>query len=77
VRTAILHQMFYAERTDPDRLFRYCLTRADHRDFFIRKAIGWALRQYAKTDPEAVRAFVRKHDRALSPLSVREAVKNL
>jgi 3-methyladenine DNA glycosylase AlkD len=76
-RTAILHQLTYAERTDPDRLFRYCLARAGHRDFFIRKAIGWSLRQYAKTDPAAVGAFVRTHQSVLSPLSVREALKRV
>ena len=44
------------------RLFRYCTAQAEHRDFFIRKAIGWALREYAKTDPAAVRAYVRAHE---------------
>jgi 3-methyladenine DNA glycosylase AlkD len=76
-RTAILHQLTYKERTDVERLYRYCLARADHRDFFIRKAIGWALRQYAWTDPDAVRRFVTAHRGELSPLSVREATKNL
>jgi 3-methyladenine DNA glycosylase AlkD len=76
-RTALLHQLRYKERTDTDRLFRYCLARAGHRDFFIRKAIGWALRQYAWTDPEPVREFVAAHRDVLSPLSVREALKNL
>ena len=75
-RTAILHQLTYGADTDADRLFRYCLARADHRDFFIRKAIGWALRQYAKTDPAAVAAFVTAHEHRLSPLSVREARKS-
>jgi 3-methyladenine DNA glycosylase AlkD len=76
-RTAILHQLRFRERTDADRLFRYCLAMAGHRDFFIRKAIGWALREYARTDPDRVRAFVRAHERTLSPLSVREALKHL
>jgi 3-methyladenine DNA glycosylase AlkD len=76
-RTALLHQLTYRDRTDVDRLFRYCLARADHTDFFIRKAIGWALRQYAWTDPEPVRAFVEEHRAVLSPLSVREALKNI
>ena len=76
VRTAILHQLRYKAQTDSDRLFRYCAVNAGHRDFFIRKAIGWALRQYAKTDPYAVRDFVASQP-ALSNLSVREAVKNL
>jgi len=76
-RTAILHQLTYRERTDADRLFRYCLAQAGHRDFFIRKAIGWALRQYAWTDPDAVRRFVRAHAASLSTLSQREALKNI
>ncbi len=46
-------------------------------DFFIRKAIGWALRQYSKTDPEAVRSFVAKHEAELSGLSKREALLTL
>ena len=49
----------------------------EDRDFFIRKAIGWALREYAKTDPAWVRAFVAAHDDGLSPLSRREAMKHL
>lgn len=77
IRTAILHQLRYKERTDTQRLFRYCLARAGHPDFFVRKAIGWALRQYAWTDPGTVRAFVSAHRDELSPLSVREALKNL
>jgi 3-methyladenine DNA glycosylase AlkD len=71
-RTAILHQLSYKDRTDADRLFRYCAARADHPDFFIRKAIGWALRQYGKIDPGAVRAFVDRTP--LSGLSRREAL---
>jgi len=76
IRTAILHQLRYKSQTDTDRLFRYCVTHAGHGDFFIRKAIGWALREYAKIDPEAVRRFV-KAQTTLSGLSVREALKNL
>ncbi|GAA4683885.1 DNA alkylation repair protein [Phytohabitans rumicis] len=75
VRTAILHQLRYREATDAARLFRYCTRQAGHPDFFIRKAIGWALREYAKTDPAAVRSYVEAH--RLAPLSVREALKNL
>ena len=75
-RTAILHQLSYRGRTDTDRLLRYCEARATHTDFFIRKAIGWALREYAKTDPDAVRRFVQTHT-TLSGLSAREALKNL
>jgi 3-methyladenine DNA glycosylase AlkD len=77
IRTALLHQLSAKEATDADRLFRYCVAQAGHRDFFVRKAIGWALREYARTDPAAVGGFVRAHERRLSPLSVREAMKNL
>ena len=74
-RTALLHQLRYGERTDADRLFRYALRRADSQEFFLRKAIGWALRQYARTDPEAVRSFLASNERRLSPLTRREALK--
>jgi len=49
---------------------------ADH-DFFIRKAVGWALREYAKTSPEWVAGFVAEHAEAMSPLSRREALRGL
>jgi 3-methyladenine DNA glycosylase AlkD len=74
-RTAILHQLTYKEETDAARLFRYCARQAEHRDFFIRKAIGWALREYSRTDPEAVRSFVESH--RLAPLSAKEALRLL
>jgi 3-methyladenine DNA glycosylase AlkD len=77
VRTAILHQLTFKEATDAGRLFRYCTAQAGHTDFFVRKAIGWALREYAKTDPHAVRTFVTAHHSRLAALSVREALKNL
>lgn len=76
-RTAILHQLKFGPRTDAERLFRYCETQIEHRDFFVRKAIGWALRQYASTDPDAVRAWVAAHDQRLSGLSRREALKHI
>ncbi|WP_418955836.1 DNA alkylation repair protein [Streptomyces tritici] len=76
-RTALLHQLRFKDATDAERLFAHCLRRAGHPDFFIRKAIGWALREYAKTSPAEVRAFVTAHAAELSPLSVREALKSL
>ncbi|MYV69698.1 DNA alkylation repair protein [Streptomyces sp. SID2131] len=76
-RTALLHQLRFKGTTDADRLFDHCLRRAGHPDFFVRKAIGWSLREYAKTAPAEVRAFVAAHGSRLSPLSVREALKNL
>lgn len=76
-RTAILHQLMFKDDTDTSRLFAYCEMRMADTEFFIRKAIGWALRHYARTDPDAVRAFVATHDASLSGLSKREALKNL
>jgi 3-methyladenine DNA glycosylase AlkD len=62
---------------DPARLFAYCTAQAGHPDFFIRKAIGWALREYAKVDPAAVRGYVPAQRARLAPLSVREALRNI
>ncbi|MFI8241734.1 DNA alkylation repair protein [Streptomyces sp. NPDC085866] len=76
-RTALLHQLRYKERTDTDRLFAYCLLQSGHPDFFVRKAIGWCLREYAKTDAEAVRGFLARERSRFAPLTVREALKNI
>lgn len=75
VRTAILFQNRWKDDTDRALLFANIERQAGHPDFFVRKAIGWALRQLAFTDPEAVRTFVRTH--TLAALSVREAMKHL
>jgi 3-methyladenine DNA glycosylase AlkD len=74
-RVALLHQIGYKDRTDTKRLFHACERRATDSEFFVRKAIGWALRSYARTDMRAVRAFVDAHPE-LSPLSRREALKH-
>ncbi len=76
-RTAILHQLKYKQNTDADRLFSYCATQAISTEFFIRKALGWALREYAKTNPQAVQSFVGDNVATLSGLTRREALKNL
>ncbi|MDA5282604.1 DNA alkylation repair protein [Streptomyces sp. Isolate_45] len=76
-RAGLLHQLTYKSATDAGRLFAHCRRLAGHPDFFIRKAVGWALREYAKTDPAAVRAFVTAERDRLAPLSVREALKSL
>ena len=77
-RTAILHQLRYKERTDAERLFRYCTAQAGHKDFFIRKAIGWAL---AGVRPHQIPMRYGRtsaaHRAELSPLSMREATKHL
>ena len=74
-RIAVIHQLGRKERTDTVRLERAIARNVDHPDFFVRKAIGWALREYARTDPGYVRAVVARHP--LSPLSRREALKHL
>lgn len=73
VRTAVIHQLKARDDTDTDRLARYCRIAAAHPDFFVRKAIGWALRQYSYVDPEWVETFVAATE--LSGLSTREALK--
>jgi 3-methyladenine DNA glycosylase AlkD len=74
VRSALLHMNGWKAATDADWLFAACLARADHSDFFVRKAIGWALREHSKVDERAVVAFVAAHGDELSPLSRREAL---
>jgi 3-methyladenine DNA glycosylase AlkD len=76
-RTAIICQIGHKADTDTDLLFTACSARSNETEFFIRKAIGWALREYAKTDPETVRAFVTDQGERLSGLSRREALKHL
>ncbi|WP_091188643.1 DNA alkylation repair protein [Paenibacillus catalpae] len=74
-RTALLYQLKYKERTDQERLFHYIDLQKEEEEFFIRKAIGWALREYAKTSPDVVRRFVK--ETSLSALSVKEALKHI
>ncbi len=76
-RTAVIAQVGAKDRTDLDLLSHAIESNLDDRDFFLRKAIGWALRQHARTDPDWVRAFVAAHDDRLSGLSRREALKHL
>ena len=74
-RAAIIHQIMRRSETDAQLLFD-CIepNRAD-REFFIRKGIGWALREYSKVDPDAVGQYCASVE--LSPLSRREALRNL
>lgn len=76
-RSAILHQLKYRDDTDVDRLFDYVDRRSGDTEFFIRKACGWALREYAKTDPDAVWNYVDDRGDRLSTLTRREALKHL
>jgi 3-methyladenine DNA glycosylase AlkD len=74
IRAALLHMNRWRAERDADWLFAACLARADHPDVFVRKAIGWALREHSKVDEAAVVAFVAAHERELSGLSRREAL---
>ena len=76
-RLAMLHQLGSKAQTDEVRLLHYALTLAPEPEFFIRKAIGWALRDHARTRPEAVRGFLAQHAQSLSGLTHREAGKHL
>lgn len=76
-RIAMLHQLGWREATDTPRLFAFALALAPETDFFIRKAIGWALRDLARTQPAQVRGFVDAHATRLSALTAREATKHI
>lgn len=76
-RSAILCQIKAKDRTDLDLLYACIEPSLDSKEFFLRKAIGWALRQYAWTDPAEVRRYVAEKGDRLSPLSRREALKNV
>jgi 3-methyladenine DNA glycosylase AlkD len=74
-RTAILFQLNYKKETDFDLLCEIIRENLDSNEFFINKAIGWSLRQYARIDPKAVKKFAKST--RLHPLSQREALKHL
>lgn len=76
-RSAILVQLKAKAKMDLDLLYACIEPSIGSKEFFLRKAIGWALRQYARTDPDEVRLYVAANAERLSPLSKREALKHL
>lgn len=74
-RIAILHQMKFKQKTDVNRLFDYCKKNATDQEFFIQKAMGWALREYAYIDGKAILNFLENNK--MPNLTVREAKKHL
>ena len=76
-RAAITAQLGAKSATDPALLAAVIEPNLADREFFVRKAIGWALRDYADTDPGWVRGFAEAHGEALSPLSRREALRKI
>ena len=76
-RIALVFQVGRRDAVDLELLFGACLANAADRDFFMRKGIGWGLRDAARTHPGPVRDFVEAHRQELSGLSIREATKHL
>ena len=76
-RSSILCQLQAKRKTDLDLLYACIEPSLDSTEFFLRKAIGWALRQYAWTDPDEVHRYVAANEGRLSGLSKREALKNM
>jgi 3-methyladenine DNA glycosylase AlkD len=73
-RVAIIFQLFYKEQTDHELMFDYIKRLRGSKEFFIQKASGWALRQYSKTNPEAVLHFIETTS-GLAPLTKREGLR--
>jgi 3-methyladenine DNA glycosylase AlkD len=76
-RASILCQLKFKHHTNQRLLYHNIEQSMEVPNFFLRKAIGWALREYAKTEPTEVRRYVTAHAKQLHPLSRREAMKNL
>jgi 3-methyladenine DNA glycosylase AlkD len=76
-RSSILCQLGFKDQTDLELLYACITPSLQSREFFLQKAIGWALRQYARTNPNEIRRYVRLNQSRLSALSRREALKHL
>ena len=76
-RVAIDHQLLRKENTDEQLLEKILINNLNHKEFFVNKAIGWALRDYSKTNPQWVRNFIEVHKENMASLSIREASKYL
>ena len=74
-RVSILHQLSFKEKTNTNLLESILCANVGSKEFFINKALGWALRDYSKTDPQFVREILKRYE--LAPLTVKEASKYL
>ena len=74
-RIAIDHQLSRKEKTDVELLGKIIENNFESDEFFINKAIGWALREYSKTNPQWVKEFIEKNNAKMAKLSIREASK--
>lgn len=75
-RASILAQLGFKKNTDCRLLYDCIRPSLGRPEFFLRKGIGWALREYARTDASEVLRYVGRHEKRLSPLSIREALKH-
>ncbi len=75
IRSGIIHQLFYKEKTDFDLMVALILDQKGSKEFFINKASGWALRQYSKTNPSMVQLFIDEYSSELSNLTIKEGMK--
>ena len=76
-RSSILCQLGSKDQADLELLYTCIAPSMESREFFLQKAIGWALRQYARTDPGEIRRYIQLNQSRLSALSRREALKHL
>ena len=76
-RLAIDHQLLRKEETDTELLEKILVNNLGQTEFFINKAIGWALRDYSKTNPNWVKDFIERHRAEMAALSIREGSKYL
>lgn len=76
-RVAIDHQLLRKEKTNVQLMEKILVNNLDQTEFFINKAIGWALRDYSKTNPEWVARFIEKNRKRMAELSIKEASKYL
>ena len=76
-RLAIDHQLLRKEDTDTELLEKILVNNLGQTEFFINKAIGWALRDYSKTNPDWVKDFIERHQAEMAALSIREGRKYL
>ena len=76
-RVAIDHQLLRKEKTNVQLMEKILVNNLDQTEFFINKAIGWALRDYSKTNPEWVASFIEKNKERMAELSIKEASKYL
>lgn len=74
-RSAIIVQLHFKQKTNPELLFSLILQRGNSKEVFVRKGAGWALREYSKTNPTLVRTFIDDNLELLSPLTIREGGK--